>query len=271
MSHDRVEPQPNEAPLLELRAVAASYIDDGARLPVLANVSLAVAAGEFVAIIGPSGSGKSTLLDAIAGLVQPDSGEILLAGLAASTTGRLGQFAYMFQHDLLLPWRTVAGNAALSLEVDGVSRKDARKQARARLAEFGLAGFADSYPAQLSGGMRQRVAFLRTMLAGRPLILLDEPFGDLDALTRTAMQDWLLARLSAERRTLVFVTHDVEEALYLADRVVVLSDRPARVTHIERVTLPRVRTRSMVTSPPFLVHKTRLLQELGLLSNSVAV
>lgn len=271
MSHDPDETQRIEEPALALLDVGASYIDGGVRLPVLANITFSVAAGEFVAVIGPSGSGKSTLLDAIAGLVQPDHGDILLAGRGSTAARRLGQSAYMRQRDLLLPWRNVVDNAALALEVAGFSRDVARSHARVRLDEFGLAGFAGAYPAQLSGGMRQRVAFLRTMLAGRPLILLDEPFGDLDALTRTGMQDWLLARLSAERRTLLLVTHDVEEALYLADRVVVLSDRPARVTHVERVTLSRPRTRSMVTGAPFLEHKARLLYELGMLANVAAV
>lgn len=256
----------NPTPLLEIRDVSATYLDRGARLPVLDGVSLSLAEGEFVAVIGPSGSGKSTLLDAVAGLLEPDTGEIRIAGERLPAGARLGRAAYMRQRDLLLPWRTVTDNAALALEVGGVRRRDARARARARLGEFGLAEFAGAYPAQLSGGMRQRVAFLRTLLAGRPLVLLDEPFGALDALTRAAMQDWLLARLVGEGRTLLLVTHDVEEAIFMADRVVVLSERPARVVEIEAIDLPRPRRREVVTSERFIAHKAVVLRALGLLS-----
>jgi ABC-type nitrate/sulfonate/bicarbonate transport system ATPase subunit len=253
------------APTLEVRHLAATYVEDRDVLPVLADVSFAVAEGEFVALIGPSGSGKSTLLDVVAGLIDPEAGEVLLGGQAVPTPKRLGRSAYMHQRDLLLPWRTALDNAALGLEVTGVGRRRARAAVRARLAEFGLEGFAGAYPAQLSGGMRQRVAFLRTVLAGQPLLLLDEPFGALDALTRAAMQDWLLDLLARERRTVVLVTHDVEEAAFLADRVVVLSARPARVVHVERICLTRPRRRSLVTSEQFVAHKAAVLAALGLL------
>jgi ABC-type nitrate/sulfonate/bicarbonate transport system ATPase subunit len=171
----------------------------------------------------------------------------------------------MRQRDLLLPWRTALDNAALALEVAGMPRRRARAVVRSRIPEFGLEDFAGAYPAQLSGGMRQRVAFLRTVLAGPPLLLLDEPFGALDAMTRSAMQDWLLALLSHERRTLLLVTHDVEEAVFLADRVVVLSTRPARVVHVESVRLPRPRRRSIVTAAEFVAHKATVLEALGLI------
>jgi putative hydroxymethylpyrimidine transport system ATP-binding protein len=257
-------------PMLEVRDLTATYVDRGEVLPVLGGVSFAIAEGEFVAVIGPSGSGKSTLLDTIAGLIEPERGDVWLAGVRGSATERLGRAAYMHQRDLLLPWRNVVDNAALALEVDRFPRREARALARARLGEFGLEGFAGAYPAQLSGGMRQRVALLRTLIGGRPLVLLDEPFGALDALTRAAMQDWLLDRLAGEGRTLLLVTHDVEEAVFLADRVIVLSERPAHVAHIERIELVRPRRRSLVTDERFIAHKAAVLAALGLLDGGAA-
>jgi ABC-type nitrate/sulfonate/bicarbonate transport system ATPase subunit len=176
---------------------------------------------------------------------------------------RLGQTGYMQQNDLLMPWRRALDNAALPLEVRGVSRRKARQQALARFPEFGLDGFAESFPSQLSGGMRQRVAFLRTVLTGQELLLLDEPFGALDALTRAATQDWLIRLLDRETKTVILVTHDVEEAIYLADRVVVLTPRPARIAHIERIDARRPRRRGFVTEPRFVEHKRVLLNFLG--------
>lgn len=255
----------NRSPVLELREIAATYVERRQVLPVIDSISCAIADGEFVALIGPSGSGKSTLLDIIAGLLTPLRGAVLLDGVPLDTKERLGRSAYMRQRDLLLPWRTTLDNAALALEAGGVPRRRAREMARARLPEFGLEEFARSYPAQLSGGMRQRVAFLRTVLAGAPLLLLDEPFGALDALTRAAMQDWLLALLRREPRTVLLVTHDVDEAILLADRIVVLSPRPARVVHHETITFPRPRQRALVTTPEFIRHKATILRWLGLL------
>ncbi len=257
--------RPRGVPAIGVHSIEATYVDGRARLPVLAGVSFSVADGEFVAVIGPSGSGKSTLLDAIAGLMEPDRGEIMLNGTSGPARSRLGRSSYMRQRDLLLPWRNVVDNAALALEISGVSKTRARALVRARLNEFGLDGFELSYPAQLSGGMRQRVAFLRTILAGQPLVLLDEPFGGLDALTRAAMQDWSLTRFAVDQRTVLLVTHDIEEAVYLADRVVVLSGRPAKVVHIESIELPRPRYRGLVATSAFVGHKATILRELGLL------
>jgi ABC-type nitrate/sulfonate/bicarbonate transport system ATPase subunit len=249
-----------------VRGITASYREGSATLLALDGVSLTVGEGEFVALIGPSGSGKSTLLDIVAGLIEPDVGEVRLGGLMLPVAARLGRSAYMRQRDLLLPWRTAIGNAALALEAAGVPRRRAVAAARERLAEFGLAGFGDAYPAQLSGGMRQRVAFLRTMLADRPLLLLDEPFGALDALTRAEMQAWLLDRWERDRRSVLLVTHDVEEAILLGDRVVVLSPAPGTVRHVEPIPLPRPRRRSVVTEPAFVRHKAAVLAALGLLA-----
>ena len=256
-------------PRLALDAVSATYVEDGQTLDALADVSLTVGDGELVALIGPSGCGKSTLLDIVAGLYDATSGDIRLDGEPTPMAERLGRSAYMRQRDLLMPWRTALDNATLALEVHGVSRREARAQAAARFAEFGLAGFERAYPAQLSGGMRQRVAFLRTVLAERPLLLLDEPFGALDALNRVSMQSWLLDRWETApltmRQAILLVTHDVDEAIFLADRVIVLTPRPGRVAHVETIDLPRPRIRELVMSPTFLAHRAALLTALGLL------
>ncbi|MBA2276342.1 MAG: ABC transporter ATP-binding protein [Chloroflexia bacterium] len=255
-----------------LAHVSATYVEDGQTLTALDDLSLSVTDGEFVALIGPSGCGKSTLLDIISGLYTPSAGDIRLDGETTTTASRLGRTAYMRQRDLLMPWRSALDNAALALEVHGTPRRRARTLARARFAEFGLVGFEDAYPAQLSGGMRQRVAFLRTVLAERPLLLLDEPFGALDALSRVGLQTWLLDRWEAAaqptRQAVLLVTHDVDEAIFLADRVVVLTPRPGRIAHIEPIDLLRPRRREMVTSAPFLAHRATLLAALGLLPST---
>jgi NitT/TauT family transport system ATP-binding protein len=196
-------------------------------------VTLRVGPGETVAVVGPSGCGKSTLLDLVCGLQAPDAGRV-----------RAGEAVLMPQRDGLLPWLTAEDNAGLALRVAGASREEARAAARRHFAAFGLAGFERTRPAGLSGGMRQRVAFLRTLLAGRPVLCLDEPFGALDALTRMQMQDWLAEALVREPRTTLLVTHDVEEAALLADRIVLLSPRPGRVVGELEVPLPRPRART---------------------------
>ncbi|HYH11275.1 MAG TPA: ABC transporter ATP-binding protein [Thermomicrobiales bacterium] len=259
------------SPRVQLEDVHATYVEEGVTLEALRNITFSVRDGEFVALVGPSGSGKSTLLDIIAGLYAPSDGRVLLDGVALPTEDRLGSSAYMRQRDLLLPWRTALDNAAIALEVHGVPRRDARRRARERFPEFGLAGFEDSWPAQLSGGMRQRVAFLRTVLAERPLLLLDEPLSALDALNRVLLQTWLLELWEKERQAVLFVTHDVDEAVYLADRVIVLTARPGTITHVEEISLPRPRTREMLMSETFHRHRVALLEALGLLENPVAM
>lgn len=229
-------------------------------LQVLRSIDISVNPGEFVALVGPSGCGKSSLLNIIAGLEQPDSGTIQLDG--APVTKRLGLFAYMPQHDALLPWRSVLDNAILAAEVAGVDRNNARRRARELLPAFGLEGFADAYPDTLSGGMRQRAAFLRTILSDRPILLLDEPFGALDALTRRLMQEWLLGLTASLGRSVLMVTHDLEEALMIADRVALMTARPGRIKWVEDVTLPRPRHPEMAFDPAFVEQKARLLDEL---------
>lgn len=262
----RAEPAPPTR--LEVRHLTATYFERGQRLVALADLSLTVAAGEFVALIGPSGSGKSTLLDCVAGLIAPDRGEIVLDGELTSAAERLGRSAYMRQKDLLLPWRDAVANASLALEAMGVPARQARARAANRFPEFGLAGFEGANPSRLSGGMRQRVAFLRTVLPNRSLLLLDEPFGALDALTRAETQAWLLELWERERQSVLLVSHDVEEAVFLADRVIVLSPRPGRVALVEPIRLPRPRRRSIVTSSAFVAHKAALLAALGFLDGA---
>ncbi|MEO1668484.1 MAG: ABC transporter ATP-binding protein [Chloroflexota bacterium] len=210
------------------------------------NINLTVEHGEFVALIGPSGSGKSTLVKVAAGLEQPTSGQIYLNGSRAGK--RLGQTAYMPQSNALLPWRTVIENVVLGLEFTGQRNRETLNRARELLAQFGLAGFEDVYPAQLSGGMQQRAAFLRTFMMERPLVLLDEPLSALDAITRAEIQDWLLGVWRHFNYTIVMVTHDVHEAVYMADRVVVLSARPGKIVRTVEVGLARPRER---TNPAF--------------------
>jgi ABC-type nitrate/sulfonate/bicarbonate transport system ATPase subunit len=234
----------------------------GPPLRVLDGVGLGVRAGEFTAVIGPSGSGKSTLFNIVAGLDRPTGGEVRIGGRAVS--GPNDRVAYMPQKDLLFPWRTVEDNAALGLEVQRVPRREARARVRPLFAEFGLDGFERSYPAQLSGGMRQRAALLRTVAMERPLLLLDEPFGALDSLTRTQMQLWLAETWQRHGWTIVLVTHDIREAVFLADSVHVLSARPARVTARIEVDLPRPRTAETFLLPGFARLERAVLAELGL-------
>ena len=260
----------NDSAMLRVDHVSATYAEDGVILPVLLDVSFEVARGEFVALIGPSGCGKSTMLDIVAGLIEPELGQIVIDGRRHPASARLGRSAYMHQRDLLLPWRRAVDNAAISLQIQGMRRSAARIAAARQFAEFGLSGFEQKYPAQLSGGMRQRVAFVRTMLGGQRLVLLDEPFGSLDALTRAATQDWLAAALARDRRTVLLVTHDVDEAIILADRVLVFSERPGHIIHVEVMSVPRPRQRLFLASEPFMRHRLNLLSRLGIVDRETS-
>lgn len=245
---------------VELRQITKTFTRGRQAIAALGPLDLCVADREFVSLVGPSGCGKSTLLNIIAGLEQPSSGEVLLDGVPVPQ--RLGRVAYMHQRDLLLPWRRVIDNVTLPLELRGIPRRQARQRALPWLERCGLLEFADAYPAQLSGGMRQRAAFLRTLMTERPLLLLDEPFGALDALTRAGLQEWLLALWEELDRTVILVTHDVEEAILLSDRVIVLSHRPGRIVDELLVTLPRPRNYEVVTDPRFVKLKAQVLSAL---------
>ncbi len=232
------------------------------RVVALEGLDLRAGPGEVLGVVGPSGCGKSTLLELIAGLAEPDAGFVAV-GEATRAAERLGRCAYMPQRDLLLPWRSALDNAGLALESQGVRRSEARRRARPLFERFGLDAFEGARPSELSGGMRQRVAFLRTLLAGRPVLLLDEPFGALDSITRAAMQEWLAGALAEEPRTVILVTHDVEEALYLSDRIVVMSPRPGRVVEEMVVDLPRPwPRREAVTDPAFAALREQALEAL---------
>lgn len=258
----RADPRP--APSAEERTTESGIEMTNVRhsfnhLLVLDGIDLSIPAESRVSFVGPSGCGKSTLLLMIAGLLKLQSGSITV-GEATEPSGRLRQCALMPQQDLLLPWRTALDNACLALENRGTSRAAARRKAQPLFEHFGLASFEQSYPAQLSGGMRQRVSFLRTLMADKAVFLLDEPFGALDAISRAAMQEWLLSAMAEVPKTIVLVTHDVEEALLLANTVVVFSSRPARILDVIDVKLPARENRlETVSDPEFVALKHRAL------------
>jgi ABC-type nitrate/sulfonate/bicarbonate transport system ATPase subunit len=244
---------------IRLEGIAHSF----GELRAIERVDLEAEPGEVVGIVGPSGCGKTTLLELVAGLRPANSGMISVGGRTEAAE-RLERCAYMPQRDLLLPWLSAVDNAALALRVAGVARQAARERAGDHFERLGLAGFERSRPDELSGGMRQRVAFLRTLMAGRPVLLLDEPFASLDAITRAEMQSWLAGVLGPDRHTVLLVTHDVEEALYLSDRVLVLSSRPATVADRIDVSGPRAADRAVaVTSPEFTELRQRALRSLA--------
>lgn len=232
----------------------------GANHNILDGLSFKVQPGEFISIVGVSGSGKSTIFRLVTGLDEPSAGFI---SLGDNPNGqRLGKVGYMPQQDLLLPWRTVLENACLPLEIAGMNKKSAHEQIKPFLQEFGLAGTENNYPDELSGGMKQRVAFLRAVLSGNPLLLLDEPFSALDAITKLSMQEWLIDRWERRMATVLFITHDVEEALFLSDRIFMLRNKP--VTAFEEIEVPLVRPRSRndLHRPDILQLKEQLLRAL---------
>ena len=243
------ERPPSAEPAVRLREVSRSYAGRHGPVAALRDVSLELPRGGILAVVGPSGCGKSTLLELICGLQRPDRGELEAAPAVL-----------MPQRDLLLPWLSALDNAGLALRAQGVSRGEARRRAAPWLERLGLAEFAAVRPAALSGGMRQRVSFVRSLLAGREILALDEPFASLDAITRAQGQAWLAEALAAEPRTVVLVTHDVEEAVLLADRIAVLSTRPGRVLSELRNPAPRPRHR---TDPALIALRERVLTTLG--------
>lgn len=246
--------------VLEFNSVSFHYQAAKATFPttILDTIDLRVQDGEFVSIIGPSGYGKSTLFRLITGLENPAAGQILLNGEA--TNHRLGKVGYMPQQDLLMPWRTILENVRLPLELQG--KKQASSRIIELLGDFGLAGVENTYPANLSGGMRQRVSFLRTVLTGSNILLLDEPFSALDAITRLTMQEWLVDQWKKFDKTILFITHDIDEALFLSDRILVLAEKPVQTIREIIVPLDRPRTMRDLAKPEMLELKERLIAEL---------
>jgi ABC-type nitrate/sulfonate/bicarbonate transport system ATPase subunit len=248
-----------DAPAIELTDLTKSF----GGMTALAGVSLSLHHRSRTGIVGPSGCGKTTLLQVIAGLLEADSG-LVRVGDAVTARQRLARCALMPQRDLLLPWRTALDNAMIALENRGLSRADARQHTRPLFEQLGLAGFERARPGQLSGGMRQRVSFLRTLMAEKDVLLLDEPFGALDSITRAQLQEWLSQAMEAVPRTVLLVTHDVDEALLLCQQVVVLSARPGRVVQVLAGGGGfRGSRREIVTSPEFASLKKQALAAIG--------
>ncbi|MEI8126321.1 MAG: ABC transporter ATP-binding protein [Actinomycetota bacterium] len=242
--------------LLRLEALRKSFGSTVA----LSDTSLNVQRGSFVSIVGPSGCGKSTLFNMISGLERPDGGSILIDDRDVTT--RTGQVGYMMQKDLLVPWRTVLGNITLGARLTRRLTYDDRRRAVDIAQRYGLGDFLHHYPMALSGGMRQRVALMRTLALDHELLLLDEPFGALDAQTRFEMQQWLLSVWRESERTVLFITHDVDEAVFLSDRVLVMSSRPGRVVDDITIDLERPRTLGTLTSAVFNGYKSQILEHL---------
>jgi ABC-type nitrate/sulfonate/bicarbonate transport system ATPase subunit len=239
-------------PKVVLDHVSKYFESSKGRVIAVEDARLAIQPGEFITIVGPSGCGKSTIFNMIAGLLKPSTGSILIDG--RSVIGETGHVGYMLQKDLLLPWRTVLQNVMLGAELLRRPRRETEQEARRLMAQFGLRGFEDEWPGRLSGGMRQRAALMRTVLSGQDLMLLDEPFGALDAMTKSMMQEWLLDIWEEFGRTIVFITHDVDEAIYLADRVFVMSARPGSIKREIRVDLPRPRLSQEITTTAEFTH-----------------
>jgi ABC-type nitrate/sulfonate/bicarbonate transport system ATPase subunit len=230
--------------------------------PVVAGISLELSKGGFISLLGPSGVGKTTLFNVLAGVDTPDEGKIFLAG--EDITGVSGRVSYMLQKDLLLEYRTVLDNVILPLLIRGEKKREAREYGAAFFPHFGLAGYEKKYPRQLSGGMRQRAALLRTCMMRNPVILLDEPFSALDAITRRQMQEWYRDIAQEMSLSTIFITHDVEEALVLSDRVYILTGRPGRISRRLDVLPPRPRSHDFPVSAEFSVQKRIILEAIGL-------
>jgi NitT/TauT family transport system ATP-binding protein len=250
-------------PQVSLEDVAKAYVTRGDPIVALTEVSFSVSDGEFLAIVGPSGCGKSTLLRIILGIAAPTQGRVLLRG--APVAGPQPGLGMVFQAPVLMRWRTVLENVLLPIQVLDQPVREYEQRARDLIQLVGLAGFEDRYPKELSGGMQQRVSICRALIHDPSLLLMDEPFGALDALTREQMGAELLRIWAGQRKTVVFVTHDIEEAVFLADRVVVMTPRPGRLALVEKIALPRPRSLRMKTSPAFSAHVLRIRSVLGLI------
>lgn len=247
--------------LLSIEGVRKEYQVRGKTVVALDGVDLTVAEGEFVTVVGPSGCGKSTLLNLIVGLLRANEGRIVFRG--APIDGICTQIGYVTQKDNLLPWRTLIENVEIALEIKGVAKDARRARAMELIGQVGLGGFEDHYPHELSGGMRQRANIIRTLIYDPELILMDEPFGPLDAQTRIVLQDQLLKLWFASKKTIIFITHDLIEAIALADRVVLMSSRPGRIKSVENIRIGRPRDVFRIhESPEFRVAYEKLWQEL---------
>ena len=229
-------------------------------MSIINDVSFYARENEFISLLGPSGSGKSTIFNIISGLLLQDEGEIIIDG--EKCLGKLRKVSYMHQKDLLLPWKNIVDNTTLSLIIKGKSKKEARLEVLSHFKTFGLEGFEYKYPFQLSGGMKQRAALLRTYMSSSDIMLLDEPFGALDAITRAKMHCWLIEVIKELKATIIFITHDIEEAIFLSDRIYVLSDKPATIKKEIIVDLPKNRTKDIITSEKFNEIKRNILQTL---------
>lgn len=245
-----------DAALLEARGISKSFGGNA----VLDNVDFALKKSELVCLLGVSGAGKTTLFNILSGLMQPDCGQVLLNG--AEITGQPGKISYMLQKDLLLPYRTVIDNVALPLLVRGVPKKQAREQAAVYFHKFGLDGTEKKYPKQLSGGMRQRAALLRTYLASDGVALLDEPFSALDTITKGAMHEWYLDIMREIDLTTLFITHDTDEAVKLSDRICILSGKPGRIIREIPIDMPRPRPHDFSLTAEFLDYKRQIAESL---------
>lgn len=246
----------NRAVRIELSDISI-HLPGKVRFEAVRNITTTIGAGEFVSIIGPSGCGKSTLLNAVAGYLAPSCGRLRVDGEAVSGPGP--DRGMVFQHHSLLPWRSAIDNVAFGLKMSGVGRRERQERAEEFLHLVGLRGFSDRYPAQLSGGMQQRVEIARVLINNPRVVLMDEPFGALDAQTRERMQQLLLEIWGRLRPTVLFVTHDIDEALILSDRVLVMTHRPGRIREEIVVNLPRPRPEDIIVTPEFIALKKRCL------------
>lgn len=247
--------------MLNVIKVSKTYSSRGNILPVIRDISMHVNKGEFVSLLGPSGSGKSTLFRIVSGLIKADEGQVFIDGQKISGSC-ISPVGYMPQKDLLLPWKTLIENAALPLLTQKVTQKEAYQKVRELLPVFGLEEFEKVFPKQLSGGMRQRAALLRTVLIDSNLMLLDEPFAALDALTRGKLQEWLMGVLQLLNKSVLFITHSIDEAIYLSDRIYVISHRPGEIVLELKIDMERPREMKTVTSIEFMKYKEKLLEAL---------
>lgn len=245
---------------IQFKKVHKIFKSEKDSLETLKNINLSVDSGEFISIIGPSGCGKSTLFHILTGLIDEYEGEIFIDGVLLAKSDKL--MSYMHQKDLLMPWRNLLSNVMLPLELQGINQNDAEKKVKELLSTFGLEGFENAYPDELSGGMRQRAALLRTFMVESDILLLDEPFASLDAISRHKMQSFLLEIWQKFKGTVLFITHDIEEAIYLSDKIFVLSNRPAEVLEVVDINIKRPRNRELLLEKEFIDIKGKLIKSL---------